>query len=77
MSFAVDCLGSAGCVASTMMMYAHLPWLLASSSHSLNGVEKHGGKGRVGRCGEGWRGGATTPGGGEERAKELERRIHY
>lgn len=27
-----DCLGSAGCVASTMMMYAHLPWLLASSS---------------------------------------------
>lgn len=53
MSFAVDCLGSAGCVASTMMMYAHLPWLLASSSHSLNGVEKHGGKGRVGRCGRG------------------------
>lgn len=27
-----DCLGSAGCVASAMMMYAHLPWLLASSS---------------------------------------------
>ena len=25
-----DCLGAAGCVASHMMMYAHLPWLLAS-----------------------------------------------
>lgn len=43
MSFAGDYLGSAGCVASPMMMYAHLPWLLASSSHGLNGVERHGG----------------------------------
>ena len=25
-----DCLGAAGCVASPMMIYAHLPWLLAS-----------------------------------------------
>lgn len=30
-----DCLGAAGCVASATMMYAHLPWLLASSLSQL------------------------------------------
>lgn len=36
-----DCLGAAGCVASAVMMYAHLPWLLARSLTS----ETVGGRG--------------------------------
>lgn len=56
-----DCLGSAGCVA-TMMMYAHLPWLLASSSHGLHGVEKHGGREERGV----WRRGGNAGGRGRE-----------
>lgn len=43
-----DCLGAAGCVASAMMMYAHLPGLLASSLTA----ETVGGRGkRVGHDG--------------------------
>lgn len=40
-----DCLGAAGCVASAMMMYAHLPWLLASrlTAETAGGC---GGKGK-------------------------------
>lgn len=42
-----DCLGAAGCVASAVMMYAHLPWLLACSLTS----ETVGGRGGAGKGG--------------------------
>lgn len=45
------CLGAAGCVGSAMMMYAHLPWLLASSLTA----EMAGGRGKGERKGRtGW-----------------------
>lgn len=47
-----DCLGAAGCVASAMMMYAHLPWLLARSLTAETGGRGGGkGKGREGQDG--------------------------
>lgn len=78
MNFVRNCLGSVGFVASTMMIYTHLPWLLASNPHSLNSVEKQRGGREVwdGVTGV-WKGGVATPGGGEERAKEPERSIYY
>lgn len=45
----MNCLGAAGCVASAMMMYAHLPWLLAGSLTA----ETVGGRGGRERR-EGW-----------------------
>lgn len=52
-----DCLGAAGCVASAMMMYAHLPWLLASSlqAETVGGRGKREGQDRmeVGKRGTG------------------------
>lgn len=44
-----DCLGAGGCVASAVMMYAHLPWLLACSLTS----ETVGGRGGAGKEGGG------------------------
>lgn len=46
----MNCLGAAGCVASAMKMYAHLPWLLAGSL-TAETVGGRGGKGRVGQNG--------------------------
>lgn len=60
---AEDCLGAAGCVASTMMMYAHLPWLLASGL-TAETVGTNGG--REGKGGTAWqsrRGGRSGEGG--------------
>lgn len=75
-----------GCVASAMMMYAHLPWLLASGL-TAETVGTSGGRERKGWDGHGSREGAgrgvdTSRGnaggrGGEEGAKEPESCIHY
>lgn len=82
----MNCLGAAGCVASAMMMYAHLPWLLAGSL-TAETVGGRGGKGREGwdrmvvvkrgKGREGRRLEGQCWGGGEEKAKELESCIYY
>lgn len=61
------------------MHTCHGSWLVALTAETF-GRNKRG-RGRVGWRGsgveEGGRGEAAMPGGGEERAKEPERRIHY
>lgn len=77
-----DCLGAAGCVASAMMMYAHLPWLLASSLIAETVGEGRRGEGREGQDGDrvdgdrerevdGLRGNAGGRGRESKRAREL------
>lgn len=84
---AEDCLGAAGCVASTMMMYAHLPWLLASGLTAETVGTNGGREGKGGTVWQSCRGGGGGSagrrlegqcwGGGEEGAKEPESCIHY
>lgn len=72
-----DCLGAAGCVASTTMMYAHLPWLLASSLTAETvggGGERKGRTGwRWGTVGQGRRGGDALRGNAGGRGRESKR----
>lgn len=81
-----DCLGAAGCVASAMMMYAHLPWLPASSltaetAGGRGGKEESKDRMEVEKRGDRERGvdafSGNAWGEGEEKAKELESCIHY